>query len=171
MTPILMEPGQAFGTGLHPTTRLCIRFLERRKFTAQDRCLDVGTGTGILAIVMEKLGARKIQAIDNDPLAVEAAADNVRVNHCHAIEVSGDDIARVKPGCHLIVSNILLKTHEELAAQYARLVPVNGELIVSGLLKDPKEPVEKALKAVGFSLLDSEYMEEWAAFRLRKERA
>jgi ribosomal protein L11 methyltransferase len=168
MTAILMEPGQAFGTGLHSSTRLCIRFLERRKFNSAERCLDVGTGTGILAIVMEKLGGKKIEAVDNDPLAVEAAQENLKVNDCHQITASGTDISKLNAGFGLVVSNILLKTHEELAREYGRILPPKAELIVSGLLRDQKDPVDAALKAQGFQLLESEYMDEWAAFRLVK---
>lgn len=169
MTAIFMEPGQAFGTGLHPTTRLCIRFLERRQFSPKERCLDVGTGTGILAIVAEKLGGRNIEAIDNDPLAVEAAQENVKVNQCTHVDATETDIAKLAAGYMLVVSNILLKTHEDLAAEYKRVVHPGGELIVSGLLRDQKSAVEAALNVQGFHLKEEEYMEEWAAFLFKKE--
>jgi ribosomal protein L11 methyltransferase len=173
--PILMEPGQAFGTGLHPSTKLCIRLfeaeIERVGKPSAVRCVDIGTGSGILAIVAAKLGVKQITAIDNDPIAVETARENFEVNECSYIVASGEDISKLKGPFDIIFSNILLETHRELAAQYKKLLAPAGALILSGLLGDQRADIDQVMRSHKFCLEESENLQEWAAFLYRSTRS
>jgi ribosomal protein L11 methyltransferase len=166
MLPIVMEPGQAFGTGLHPTTRLCMRRLERLisiyPRQANINLLDVGTGTGILAIAAYKLGIRKITATDIDPLAVTASKENFELNDCAGIQVSDQDLGAIGGEFHVIVSNILLDTHIQLRADYRRLLKPGGQLILSGVLVSQRRALCDALKEVELVNESWEALDEWA---------
>ena len=169
---IVMEPGQAFGTGLHPTTRLCVRIIERGlsyfKNNSEVHLLDVGTGTGILAIVAAKLDVGHVVGIDNDPIAVEVASENMQLNHCSKVEISGTDLAKVKGPFHILVSNILFETHKELADQYVRLVPEGGYLILSGLLTPQAKEMDAMFRELGFVFDCSVSLQEWTALAYTK---
>jgi len=165
--PLLMEPGQAFGTGLHPTTQLCVGLIERalkaHPRPEKVRMLDVGTGTGILSVVAAKLGVTSITATDIDPLAVEASKDNFVLNSCADIEVSDTPITKLSGPFDLIVSNILLETHKELWPSYARLLRPGGQIILSGLLTQQKEDIDRLVQEDGFLLELAESRQEWLA--------
>lgn len=165
---IVMDPGQAFGTGTHPTTQLCIRLLEgSSNIIASPRVLDVGTGTGILSIAAAKLGAVGVLGIDNDPVAVEVARENARHNNTQ-IAFSDEPIEKIRDKFNIIVSNILLETHLELAAHYARMLTQAGELILSGLLKHQEAELNETLVALGFIFDSSVTVQEWLALRYVK---
>ncbi len=171
MIPIIMEPGQAFGTGLHQSTKLSMLLIEQalELFAVPDevRLLDVGTGTGILAISAWKLGVRQVLAIDNDPLAVEAAQDNIRLNHCDGVEVSGEllNMLEKKNQFDVIVSNILLETHAELGSEYRRLLAPKGHLILAGVLGQQKDDLNRMMAKLGFIAEATESLQEWSAVR------
>ncbi|NDG27263.1 MAG: methyltransferase domain-containing protein, partial [Proteobacteria bacterium] len=138
MFPLILDPGQAFGTGLHQSTRLTMKLMEdiAGLYPALNRVnlMDVGTGSGILAIAAFKLGFGQITAIDNDLDAVRVARENIDFNECQDIDVSGRDLAEFKSSFDVILSNILLETHFLLAPHYRRLLVPGGQLILSGLL-------------------------------------
>lgn len=165
--PIIMEPGQAFGTGLHASTQLCISLIERvikqQPHLTKLTLMDVGTGTGILAIAAYKLGIPQVSAIDNDPIAVETAQENIALNHCTAIQVSSQPLSAFREPFDIVVSNILLETHKELIGEYARLVKSGGQLILSGLLTPQKEEMDHCFSDRGFTLELSESWQEWLA--------
>ena len=137
-TVIEIDPGMAFGTGQHPTTAMCLRALEER-LRRGDEVLDVGTGSGILAVAAAKLGARRVLALDIDPQAVKAARDNAVANGV-------GDVVEVREGTlpdsvagerfDLIMANISGLTLERLAASLAGALRDGGALIVSGFLED-----------------------------------
>ena len=175
MIPIFMEPGQAFGTGLHPSTKLCLKALQSEILhsTRKDklRCLDVGTGTGILALAAYHLGVKQIIGIDNDSVAVEVAKENMELNKASEIEMSEMDIRTLKPSFDFVISNILLETLRELATEYARLIPLGGSLLLSGLLGYQKRELCEFINPTGFVLLESRNFQEWASFLfLRRDR-
>ncbi|MBI1861976.1 MAG: 50S ribosomal protein L11 methyltransferase [Deltaproteobacteria bacterium] len=165
--PIVMEAGQAFGTGLHASTRLALSALESAVAGLSDlgrvKLLDVGTGTGILAIAAEKLGIGSVEAIDNDPVAVEVARENCVLNQCQLTRVSETPLEKLKSEYDVILSNILLETHRELASHYARLLTNRGQLIVAGLLGYQCEALAVILLRVGLVCESRRAMQEWAA--------
>ncbi len=168
MIPIVMDPGQAFGTGLHPSTRMCVHMLEHSvrvyRFPEKLKVIDVGTGTGILAMIASHLGVGSIDAIDNDEDAVITAKENLDLNNCSTVRISDKPLGSYTEKFDIIVSNILLDTHRLLAADYARLLKDGGELILSGLLAYQKRELESFLLPLGFVPIGACNFQEWAAF-------
>lgn len=168
MWPIVLDPGQAFGTGLHASTKLSIHLLEDAASfypsVENIRLMDVGTGTGILSMVANHLGFGEIHAIDNDPISVEVARENLKRNHCEKVQLSGKPFNEFKEPFDVIVSNILLETHLLLAKDYGRLLVPGGQLILSGLLGGQREALEQAVLREGFVPLVSYGLQEWAAY-------
>lgn len=167
MVPLVLEPGQAFGTGLHASTRLCIRlleyFVELHPKPEEIRALDVGTGTGILAMALVKLGVARVVATDNDPIALEVASKNLEMNGTENVDLTDAPLSDIEGEFEIIVSNILLDTHREMASQYRRLIAPRGQLILSGLLASQKADVVELMSEAGFSLEASEASQEWIA--------
>lgn len=167
MVPLILEPGQAFGTGLHASTRLCIRlleyFVELHVKPSEIQAFDVGTGTGILAMVLSKLGVDQVLATDNDPIALEVAAKNLEVNRCTNVELTDVPLEEIDGTYEIIVSNILLETHRELASQYKRLLAPHGQIILSGLLAHQKNDIVEIMRDAGFQLEASESSQDWIA--------
>ncbi len=170
--PIFMEPGQAFGTGLHPSTKLCVRLIERliqyNPKLKQERFLDVGTGTGILSIVARKIGIENVTAVDIDPIAVEVAKDNLILNQTSGVTLIAGSLELLEPPYSAIVSNILYDTHVELASHYSRLLPRGGQIILSGLLTPQIKPLEAFFRERGFIRELMSSLQEWSAMVLTK---
>jgi len=168
MYPILLDPGQAFGTGLHQSTRLSMKLMEdvAGLFPALEpvSLLDVGTGSGILAIAAHHLGFGKIVAIDNDLDAVRVAQENMKFNGAEKVQVAGTLISELNAPFDIVVSNILLETHTQLAMHYQRLLKPGGLLILSGLLGGQLNFLEPELKKLRFDFQQSYLLQEWAAF-------
>ena len=140
---IEMDPGLAFGTGHHASTQLALLLLEQL-FQNNKECLenvlDVGTGSGILAMGCGLFGAQNVLAIDNDPDAVETAKGNIIRNRLeHIVTVSGQDIAAIQPGFDLLVANIIHNTLAEMATLLTGLLAPEGYLVLSGILKGDQE--------------------------------
>ena len=141
---IFMEPGMAFGTGTHETTQLCLESLER-DFVPGTTCLDVGTGSGILAIAAVKLGARRVVACDIDPIAVTIAAQNGAQNDCGVkirwIQGDVEQVRRFQPGC--IVANLTVELIEQEFWKFEQRLKQGALLIVSGVLNRQAIRVER----------------------------
>ncbi|NBT58543.1 methyltransferase domain-containing protein, partial [bacterium] len=167
MFPIILDPGQAFGTGLHPSTKLSMKLIEDAAGLYPNlqklKLLDVGTGTGILAIAAEHLGYGNVTAIDNDQDAVRVAMENMVVNGATRIEVTGKPISEFNQSFDLIVSNILLETHLMLAKDYRRLLIPGGLLILAGLLGGQTKQIESVLLPLGFVPQQKYLYQEWTA--------
>jgi ribosomal protein L11 methyltransferase len=162
---IELDPGMAFGTGLHPTTRLCLAMLEKY-VTPGCAMLDVGTGSGILAIGAAKLGARLVDARDIDPIAVETAQKNVAAsNLANRIRVMRGSVSvEPDPRCFDIVSaNIFADTIAELAPALIQHLAPGGVLIASGILVERAHWVENAMRERGMALVDKMQEEDWLA--------
>ena len=169
---IEIDPGIAFGTGSHETTKLCIQALD--KYVKKgDSVLDVGCGSGILSIAALKLGAAHATAIDIDEVAVKVAAENMEVNHIPASQYTlfdGDLITnsflKVKAGTghDIVVANILADVIIPLTGVICPHLKKGGLYITSGIINTKEEEVREALIANGFEILGVEYMKEWCCF-------
>ena len=166
--PIYIRPGQAFGTGLHPTTQLCLELLEELPVQA-GRALDVGTGSGILTIALSQLGFSDLLACDIDPVALEVAAANFKKNNVDAelCWASPSDLA--KGGFTLIVANILADVISELVPHFRRLAQPGSLLVAGGIIDTKKNQVVTAMQSVGYRLIEIREKEQWVAFLAQLE--
>ncbi|MCI0418140.1 MAG: 50S ribosomal protein L11 methyltransferase [Acidobacteria bacterium] len=159
---ICIEPSMAFGAGTHETTQLCLEALERY-LTPGSTCLDVGTGSGILAIAAAKLGARKVVGCDIDPIAVEIAALNGVQNGCGATVrwVLGEleKVRRFKPG--YLVANLTVELIEQEFWKFEQRLKPGALLIVSGLLNHQARRVERLRRRSSLSLKRRLKKGEW----------
>ena len=164
---IEIDPGMAFGTGLHATTRLCLRALEKR-VEPDMTVADVGTGSGILAVGAALLGATYVEATDIDPLAVRIARENVAVNHLED-RISVDVASAPLTGpFQLIVANILADVILAMTADlYDALMP-EGLLVASGIIESRAEDVRRGLEFAEFKILQTDSDGEWVAITARK---
>jgi ribosomal protein L11 methyltransferase len=167
---LTLDPGMAFGTGTHETTQLCAEALERIDPTGHS-LLDVGCGTGILALFGARLGARPVVAVDNDADAIAIARANAIANGLAdrlRLAVSSD--VGVAGTFDIVVANILLATLCELADAISRRVAPGGMLILSGLLVDQLDAVLRAYLPRGLREDDRRVRGEWGLLQLRSVR-
>ncbi|MBS1700290.1 MAG: 50S ribosomal protein L11 methyltransferase [Armatimonadetes bacterium] len=160
---IVLDPGQAFGTGDHPTTRMCLTFLE--ELVGPDHSvLDLGCGSGILSIGAKFIGAAKVLAIDIEPLAVEVARENFTLNGVEA-EVAVGDVTELEleSGWDIVVSNIISATLINLAPDAHYALKPGGKWIVSGIIDQNWADVQKAAKTCGFTLETFRQEDGWTA--------
>jgi len=145
---LTIEPKMAFGTGDHPTTALCLAAVEAF-CTAHPGAsvLDVGTGTGVLALMARKLGARRVVGIDNDPMSVTLAQENAALNGIEGVKLSSEALGAVEGPFDLVVANILANTLVELAAELVR--QTRGRLILAGVLIHQQDEVREAFERAG----------------------
>jgi ribosomal protein L11 methyltransferase len=193
---VILDPGLSFGTGQHPTTEFCLREIvaavgrppqipEKMKNAALCReaainksFLDIGTGSGILAIAAAKLGCKPVRAIDFDPEAVRVARANARVNRVlKEIKIAGGDVTefstipkrRFDLVCANLISNLLIAERRKIAAQ----LKSGGVLVLAGILKSEFLEVKKAFESLGLKLISSRSKKEWRSgsfsFRARKK--
>ncbi|MEJ5378324.1 MAG: 50S ribosomal protein L11 methyltransferase [bacterium] len=171
---IQVEPGQAFGTGLHETTRLCLEFLDELLSGSQvpASAVDLGTGTGILAMAMAKLGVKRVVALDRDPLAVDAARENLRLNQLlDRVDLIQGDLDSMRGSLFpLLVANLTGKTLRENARQVSSLVELGGSSILSGILCQEWESVCESFKRFGMVLKDRRTKGDWIALVMAREK-
>jgi ribosomal protein L11 methyltransferase len=170
---LVIEPGRAFGTGHHGSTEGCLVLLERALGGRPGaRVLDIGTGSGILAIAAVKLGAANVLAIDVDPDATAAAQANVDRNECaDRVQIALTEPETVEDAYPIVVANLLTHTHLALRLVYARLVGPGGDLVVGGILADEDASVAGALAPLGFALTERHVLEGWSSLLLRRDAA
>lgn len=166
---IEIDPGMAFGTGTHETTGMCAALIEKYVQPGQ-RVIDIGTGSGILAIVAAHMGAKEVLATDLDAVAVRVAAENAVLNgfgdkiDCRCgdlldvVDVSGD----------VVIANIIADVILMLAKPVRERIVPNGVFICSGIATDRREDVRRALLENDYEILDEPVKGEWAAFAARK---
>lgn len=175
---IEIDPGRAFGTGHHPSTSLILERLEELfeevfgPNGVEPYALDVGTGTGILAMAAAKLGAREVVAIDIDPEAAEVARENVLRNHLHdKVHVSTTPVWELMDAYDLIMANISAYELVLLAKKLAELLNSGGRLLLSGFLKEQAEEVISAYESRGLKLVEQKTdreFGEWVMLDLQK---
>ncbi len=168
-----LDPGMAFGTGLHPTTRMCLEQIEQR--TRPGVCvLDVGTGSGILALAAAKLGAANVHCIDNSSVAVENAVANAETNHLSdRINVvlgvlDETESTRLSGQYDLVLANIIACVIGSIAPYLAQVLAPDGMLITSGIIEDRRHEAEQPLLAAGLKLIDQVMIDDWVTLIMQK---
>ena len=161
---IELDPGMAFGTGTHETTRLCSQLLEKH-VRPGDKVIDVGCGTGILSIIAVKLGAAHAEAVDIDEVAVRVSRENCVINAVNdMISVSKGVLSDLEPQkADIMVANIIADVVIGISELVPNYLKRGGILLTSGIIKERKEDVIKAYTALGFQLINVEEMGEWVA--------
>ncbi len=174
---ILLRIGgaMAFGTGEHATTASCLRFLrdEAARLATGWTALDIGTGSGILAIAAEKFGASLVEAFDNDPRAVRAAAVNARLNKCRRVSFATNDILSwhpAPPGFQIVTANIYAEILRAAAPRIARAVASGGCLVISGILRDLEIRTAQAFTGHRFAIEKTSRRGKWVTLQLRRSR-
>lgn len=160
LVKLVIEPKMAFGTGDHPTTSLCLAAVDEfMSAHPKATVLDVGTGTGVLALAAKKLGASRVVGTDNDPVSVELANENAAVNSVEGCEFSGKTLKQVKGSFDLVVANILANTLIELAPLIAP--KVKKRLVLAGVLVPQRQSVAAAFVKQGLTELPGVEQGEW----------
>jgi ribosomal protein L11 methyltransferase len=168
-----LDPGMAFGTGLHPTTRMCLEQVEQRT-RAGMRAIDVGTGSGILALAAAKLGAQSVYCIDNSSVAVESATTNATVNGLsERIQVvlgilDEMEAERMAGQYDLVLANIIARVIGSIAPQLARVMVPGALLIASGIIEERCHEAEQPLLDAGLKLVERVMIDDWVTLVMTK---
>lgn len=167
---ITLDPGMAFGTGTHPTTRLTLQALEVT-LHGDETVLDVGTGSGVLSIASKYLGAKEVHAFDLDEVAVRAAKENMDLNPIASdVKVSANDLLKgIETQGDVIVANILADIIVLMLADAHRLLKDTGHLIISGIIEAKREMVLAACDEAGFVVEQQLNQKDWYAIILKKD--
>ena len=177
---IELDPGMAFGTGTHPTTRLCLESMERIFFHAPpfdngeralpSAVLDVGTGSGVLSIAAAKLGAARVVALDIDPSAVAVAEQNLVQNRVVSSVLMTDEPLEKIPGTYdIVLANILAEELVRLGKELFDRVGPRGFLILSGILAEKEELVRTGFAPFALALREITREAEWSCLTYRRE--
>ena len=165
-----IDPGQAFGTGHHATTRSCVAAIEPAVAeTAPRRGLDVGCGSGILSLAMRSLGVERVAAVDIDPIARAATVEAARENRLTGIRVL-ESLSAARGRFDLVVANLFAPLLVELAPRLGGRVVPGGILIVSGVLLRQEGEVRAALERAGFVSLARSALRGWVTLSMRRRR-
>ncbi len=168
-----LDPGMAFGTGLHPTTRMCLEQVEQRTRPGM-RVLDVGTGSGILALAAAKLGAASVYCIDNSSVAVESATINATANHLGERisvalgELDEAEATRLAGEFDLVLANIIARVIGSIAPFLARVLAPGGILVASGIIEERCQEAEQPLLEAGLELIERVMVDDWVTLVMRK---
>lgn len=166
---VTLDPGQAFGTGDHPTTRGCLEQLERMGCKGL-RVADIGCGSGILSVAAMLLGAASVDAVDSDGSSVEATLANAELNQVHVDALRGEGFGPLtgREKYDLALSNIISAALIGLAPSAAEFVSPGGHWIVSGIILANWPDVDKAATRAGFTLIENQVIGEWVTATLRR---
>ncbi len=166
--PLMIEPGMAFGTGQHATTVLCLEALEQlgRREASEASFLDVGTGTGILAIAAAKLGYAPVTATDIDPDAISAARENAQANGVLFTLEQGTLPSQAPYS--VVVANIIFYVLRKIIGDLAQVTASEGYLVLSGLLSEEMRDMEELAKKEGLTLVRENSRDDWACQVYRK---
>ncbi|HMB16259.1 MAG TPA: 50S ribosomal protein L11 methyltransferase [Pelovirga sp.] len=170
---IEIDPGMAFGTGTHATTRLCLEAIAEQMESHQHplQLLDVGTGSGILAIGAAALGCDQVVGIDIDPVACEVARENVERNHLGGqVTIATDLLENIDSTYDLVVANILAEENIRLKEALIKHLQPGGWLILSGILKEKESLVATAFSGAGLSALPPRSREDWVCLVYQRQQ-
>lgn len=167
---LLMEPGMAFGTGTHETTRLAAHYVIEEVLRSKPQSLlDVGTGTGILGLVAHRLGVPKVVGIDNDPEARRTARENLELNTAPLVQIPDANLEDVYESYDVVVANIIDGVLTLLRHELNRVLKPGGRMILSGVLTDREDEFyENFTRETGLKLLKRSRDGEWSAALLEK---
>jgi ribosomal protein L11 methyltransferase len=171
---IEIDPGLAFGTGQHPSTRMCIEALEdimmHDRSVQNWKALDVGCGTGILGIIAAKLGAGDVICLDNDPKATEIAAENAAINLVSdRLHIVNQDALAMKEPRNLIIANLTSKLLLKLCRHLTQLLVRGGYMIISGIIEQDTQDIEESFTVAPLIQHRVIKEKEWVCYILRKE--
>ncbi len=171
-----IDPGMAFGTGQHASTRLCMEAIEDvilKDRSIQDwKVLDVGCGTGILGITAAKMGAEDVVCVDNDPKATEIAAENAAINAVDdRLRILNEDAAQISQPRNLIIANLTAKLLLKLHAHLVRLLMPGGYMIISGIIETDVPNIEEHFIVAPLVVHNKLTEKEWVCFVLKRNRA
>lgn len=163
-----LDPGMAFGTGTHPSTRLCLELLQEH-LQPGDHLLDVGTGSGILAIAGAKLGAARVKAVDIDAVAVRVAAENRERNNAEIVEVvQGDLLSAVgEERFDLVMANIIASVIAVMMPDIPKVLRPGGRLIAAGIIDTRAAEVREAVEKAGLRIEAERRSGEWVAYLVK----
>jgi len=165
---VKMDPGMAFGSGTHETTRLCIELIEKH-IPANCNALDIGTGSGILAIIESLLGAKNVLACDIDPTAVKVARENAALNCVQNITFEVSDLLKNVTGLYDFASaNIVADIIIRLAPDVRRYLKEDAIIVISGIICTQSDEVMKAMTENGFVFTDKLEENDWVAYVFKK---
>ncbi|WML35621.1 50S ribosomal protein L11 methyltransferase [Clostridium sp. OS1-26] len=156
-----LDPGMAFGTGTHETTRMCIKALEKY-VKPESVVFDIGTGSGILAITAAKLKAKEAIGVDLDPVAVKSAGENVKYNNIDNIKIMHGNLMEVVDGkADIVIANIIADVIIFLAEEVKKFIVTGGLFISSGIIRERKDDVVNKLEECGFKIEEVNVDGEW----------
>lgn len=165
---ITLDPGSAFGTGTHATTQLCIQAMEKY-LKKGDEVADIGTGSGILAITAIKFGAVTAIGIDNDPLVIDVAKDNAKMNNVfNKIEFSHATADSLTEQYDFVCANILHNILAEIMGDLKNIMKPQGYMALSGILDEKKDVVLESIEKHGLKLVETLYQDQWTGFVVQK---
>ena len=165
-----LDPGMAFGTGTHETTRMCMTHLEKY-INKNSRVLDVGCGSGILSITSLLIGAKEVTGVDIDPVAVKVAIENGEMNNFRAPQYNikrGNLVDEAQGKYDVIVANIIADVIIAVCGDVKQFVADDGVFISSGIICDRKEDVKKAFAEQGYTIVEELEEGEWVSFVCKK---
>jgi ribosomal protein L11 methyltransferase len=162
---LVLDPGMAFGTGLHPTTRQCLEAVGALEVAGRS-VLDVGCGSGILSIGAAKRGGDPVVAVDTDPLAVKATIDNARRNGVR-VEVHEGSAADVEGTYDVVLANLVADVLIAIAGDLRARLASGGVLVCAGIVQEKEERVAQAFAATGLAVVDRDQRDDWVRLTLR----
>lgn len=167
-----IDPGAAFGTGTHATTKMCLELLEKY-VNKNSTMLDIGSGSGILSIAAALLGAKKVDGVDIDPVAVKVARENAEINNVddRLSFILGDLCDKISGKYDIVCANIVADVIISLLADVQNYMNPNGYFMCSGIIDIREDDVKSAFQKYGFEIIDDLSCENWRAFVLKRRNS
>ncbi len=164
---ITLDPGCAFGTGTHQTTQLCMKALEKY-LKPNDSMADIGTGSGILAILAKKLGASIVYGCDNDDTVIDVAVENAEINNITGVVFELNTADKLKEKYDFVCANILHNVLFEIMGDLKNIMKDDGILSLSGILYEKKDVVLEAINRENLNIIDTLTQDQWISFVVKK---